>query len=90
MTNIGQPIPEEAQPRIFERFSRVDCSRQPGGSGLGLSIVKEIVEQHGGNVGLISSGNRHSFWFSLQKAESGQNMQEDQEFKDSDCYRQEG
>ncbi len=68
-TNFGQPIPEEMQSHIFERFFRVDDSRQrrTGGSGLGLSIVKEIVEQHGGSVGLHSCKNRHSFWFSLQK-----------------------
>jgi two-component system, OmpR family, sensor histidine kinase BaeS len=72
ITNIGQPIPEELQPRIFEPFFRVDPSRQrhTGGSGLGLAIVKEIVEQHGGNVGLHSNENEHSFWFSIQKAES--------------------
>lgn len=52
----GPGIAVEHQPRLFERFYRVDKarSRELGGTGLGLSIVKHIMEIHGGRVELVS------------------------------------
>jgi signal transduction histidine kinase len=55
--NTGSVIPREDLPRVFERFFQVDRARtrKGGSSGLGLSIVTEIVEAHGGTVRALSS-----------------------------------
>ena len=54
--DTGFGIPEEALGHIFERFYRVDKarSRQAGGSGLGLSIVRELVQRNSGSIGVRS------------------------------------
>lgn len=56
VTDTGIGIPAEHQPRIFERFYRVDKShsKETGGTGLGLSIVKHAVAYHGGTIKLES------------------------------------
>ncbi|MCR3954917.1 MAG: ATP-binding protein [Gudongella sp.] len=70
VSDTGIGIPKEDQARIFERFYQVDKSRSKkvGGSGLGLSIVKHIVQSHGGTIGLKSSpGNGTSITVNLPK-----------------------
>jgi signal transduction histidine kinase len=56
VTDTGAGIPPEHLPHIFDRFYKADQSRShAGGSGLGLSIVKAIVERHGGTVAVRST-----------------------------------
>jgi len=64
----GEGIPKEALPYIFDRFFRVNKarSRKDGGMGLGLAIVRQIVEAHGGNVRVESDiGKGTTFWICL-------------------------
>ena len=71
ITDNGEGIPNEHIPRIFERFYRVDKSgsRKEGGSGLGLSIVKHIIEAHGEKIYVESVPDVGSeFSFTLEKA----------------------
>ena len=67
VTNTGAGIPTAALPHVFERFYRVEKSRDKarGGAGIGLAIVKRLVEQSGGQVGAESAAGRTRFWFSL-------------------------
>jgi len=60
VTDTGPGIPPEHLPHIFERFYRVDKtrSRRQGGAGLGLSLVRSIVEGYGGSVEVQSEVNR--------------------------------
>jgi signal transduction histidine kinase len=67
IANTGEPIPAEDLDHVFERFYRVEKSRDRarGGAGIGLAIVKQLVEAGGGTVGAESADGRTRFWFSL-------------------------
>jgi signal transduction histidine kinase len=70
VTNTGDGIPAADLPHVFERFFRVERSRDRarGGAGIGLAIVKQLVELGGGRVGAESSPGATRFWFSLPGA----------------------
>jgi two-component system sensor histidine kinase BaeS len=65
--NSGPEIPAAELPLIWERLYRVDPSRarSSGGAGIGLAIVRQIVEEHGGRVGATSASGRTRIWFEL-------------------------
>jgi len=67
ISNTGEGIPEADLERVFERFYRVEKSRDRarGGAGIGLAIVKQLVEAGGGRVGAESGEGETRFWFSL-------------------------
>jgi signal transduction histidine kinase len=67
--NSSSGLSDEDLPLIFERFYRAEKSRsrESGGAGIGLAIVKELVEAHGGSVGVARDGGDVRFWFSLPR-----------------------
>jgi two-component system sensor histidine kinase RpfC len=69
VSDTGVGIPIEAQPRIFESFTQADESttRRYGGTGLGTTIAKQLVELMGGRIGLQSAmGQGTTFWFEIK------------------------
>lgn len=66
--NTGNPIPEEDVDRLFEKFYKVDKARtrEYGGSGIGLSIVKAIMEEHHQQYGVVNYENGVEFYFTLE------------------------
>lgn len=72
--SVEEMVPEDL-PFLFERFYRGEKSRsrEHGGAGIGLSIVKELVKAHGGEVGAEMVGDRLEIWFSLPEHAVGDN-----------------
>jgi signal transduction histidine kinase len=65
----GRGIPADKLDAIFEQFQQVDASdsREKGGTGLGLAICRNIVQQHGGQIGVNSTlGQGSTFYFTLR------------------------
>ncbi len=68
--DTGEGIAQEQQARIFEKFYRAPGA-PAGGAGLGLSIAKDIVQAHGGDLGVVSApGQGSTFWFTLPQPEA--------------------
>ena len=68
----GEGIPADKLPYIWERYYKVDKNhrRAQMGSGLGLSIVKEILDAHGAGYGVNSKeGEGSDFWFTMKKVD---------------------
>src|SRR4051812_2424834 len=75
VSDTGAGIPADELPRIWDRLYRGDKSRSERGLGLGLSLVKAIVEAHGGRVAVVSSpGSGSRFDLTLPAAPPGQEV----------------
>ena len=72
--NTGDPIPEEDIPKLWTKFYKVDKARTRayGGSGIGLSIVKAIMESHHQEYGARNVEGGVEFWFTLEKGKEEQ------------------
>nr|WP_236589261.1 ATP-binding protein [Ramlibacter aurantiacus] len=70
VTDRGPGVPESFRSRIFQRFAQADArtTRAKGGSGLGLSIAKQMTEQMGGRIGFDSEPGRTSFHLTFPEA----------------------
>ncbi len=66
--NTGEPIPEDSIDHIWEKFYKVDKARtrEYGGSGVGLSIVKAIMDSMHQEYGVRNYDNGVEFWFELE------------------------
>ena len=68
--NTGENIPDESIPKLWDKFYKVDKARtrEYGGSGVGLSIVKAIMESMKQNYGVENTEEGVMFWFELERA----------------------
>jgi len=74
VTDHGTGIPKDFQPKVFEKFAQADSSdtRKRGGTGLGLSVCKALVESHNGEIGFKTKlGEGTTFFFRLPMMKNG-------------------
>ncbi|MDR1764554.1 MAG: HAMP domain-containing histidine kinase [Lachnospiraceae bacterium] len=71
--NTGAPIPDESLEHLWTKFYKVDKARTRayGGTGIGLSIVKAILDSHHQGYGVYNTQDGVTFWFTLEKAPEG-------------------
>lgn len=79
--NTGTPIPEEAIPNLWSKFYKVDKARTRayGGTGIGLSIVKAIVDAHGQECGVKNWENGVEFWFTMESCAAPETSEEEED-----------
>ena len=65
VSNYGDPIPEESKDKIFNKFYQSDESHASEGNGVGLAIVKKIIDLHGGSIRVQNEDGKTSFIVSL-------------------------
>ena len=67
VANSGEGIPAVDLPHVFKRFYHVEKSRDRsrGGAGIGVAVVKQLIEANGGRVAVESGAGLTRFWFSL-------------------------
>ncbi len=72
--NTGEPIPEADIDKVWIKFYKVDKARtrEYGGSGIGLSVVKAVMDAHGQQCGAINHEGGVEFWFELEAADGRQ------------------
>jgi signal transduction histidine kinase len=71
VSDQGAGVPAEHRARIFEKFVRLPGA-PPGGAGIGLSIARDVVRAHGGEIGVEDApGGGARFWFTLPRARRG-------------------
>ena len=82
--NTGDNIPEETIERIWTRFYKVDSSRnrEKGGTGIGLSLVKAIMNKYNNSYGVINKKDGVEFYFEINKNEVKENK-ENKEIKEN-------
>ena len=90
--NTGQPIPKDDLEKIWIKFYKVDKARTRayGGSGIGLSIVKAIMDSFHQKCGAVNFDNGVEFWFELDASEKGMMEEIETENREEEAKGQSG
>jgi signal transduction histidine kinase len=79
--NFGKAISKEHEEQLFERFYKMEPSRNeknmPSGSGLGLSIARNIVELHGGRIWLVHNNGHYKFCIDVPNSKESKRRWDD-------------